>query len=83
MTDQKDEKQLTDEATEEERVQEVIDGVTKKRKKKTNQLKLEKGMIKKVFKDYRFQFLITIIMIVVIFLLLIISYKTNPYINNN
>src|SRR5690625_6021849 len=82
MTAQNDEKHTIDERAEEEKVQEVIDGVTKKRKKKTKKLKPDKDMIKKVFKEYQFQFLITIIAIVVIIVLLTISYKTNPYINN-
>ena len=83
MTDQNGEKQPVDESTEEDKLQEVIDGVARKGKKKIRQFKLEKGMIKKAFKAYQYQFLITIIMIVVIIVLLTISYKTNPYINSN
>lgn len=83
MTDQNGEKQPMDESTEEDKLQAVIDGVTKKDKKKTSQFKLEKGLFKKAFKQYQFQFLITIIMIVAIIALLTISYKTNPHINNN
>jgi len=83
MSDQKSEQQQVDASTAEERIQEVIDGVTKKGKKKKRQLKLEKGIIKKTFKEYQFQFFLTIIAIVVIIILLTISYKTNPYINRN
>ena len=83
MTDQNGEKQPVDKSTEEDKLQEVIDGVTKKGKKKKRQLKLEKGLIKKTFKEYQFQFLLTIIMIVAIIILLTISYKTNPYIKNH
>ncbi|GAA4072469.1 hypothetical protein [Amphibacillus indicireducens] len=83
MSDQKSEQQQVDASAAEERIQEVIDGVTKKGKKKKRQLKLEKGILKKTFKEYQFQFLLTLIAIVVIIILLTISYKTNPYINDN
>lgn len=82
MTDQNSQQQV-DASNEEEKIQKVIDGVTKKGKKRGRKLKLEKGLIKKTFKEYQFQFLLTIIMIVVIIILLTISYKINPYINSN
>ena len=82
MTDQNNQQQV-DASNEEEKIQKVIDGVTKKGKKRGIKLKLEKGLIKKTFKAYQFQFLLTIIMIVAIIILLTISYKTNPYINSN
>ena len=83
MTDQNGKKQPMNESSEEDRLQELIDGVTRKGKKKIKQSKPKKGVIKKVFKEYQSQFLITIIAIVVIIVLLTISYKTNPYINDN
>ena len=82
MSDQNSQQQV-DASNEEVKIQEVIDGVTKKGKKRGRKLKLEKGLIKKTFKEYQFQFLLTIIMIVAIIILLIISYKTNPYIKNH
>ena len=82
MTDQNSQQQV-DASNEEEKIQKVIDGVTKKGKKRGRKLKLEKGLIKKTFKEYQFQFLLTIIMIVAIIILLTISCKTNPYIKNH
>lgn len=65
----------------EQDLQEVIDQVVgKNKKKKINKPKPKKETIISAMKEYQTLFLISAIAFIIVIILLIISYRTNPYI---